>query len=88
MEIPGVMLSDVEVRSYPLKEAASHLIGYVQAVTAEDLEAHKGEGYHANSVIGRSGMEGLFEKRLKGRTDAKSLFFPKMEQKRELWQAR
>ncbi len=66
LAIPGVMISDVEVREYPLGEAASHLVGYVQSVTAEDLEEHAGEGYTANSVIGRSGMEGLFEKELKG----------------------
>lgn len=28
-----------------------HLIGYVQAVTAEDLEEHPDEGYHANSMV-------------------------------------
>ena len=66
LEIPGVMIFDVEVREYPLGEAASHLVGYVQSVTAEDLEEHAGEGYTANSVIGRSGMEGLFESELKG----------------------
>lgn len=66
LEIPGVMISDTEVRTYPLKEAAAHLTGYVQSVTAEDLEEHAGEGYNSNSVIGRSGMEGLFEKELKG----------------------
>ena len=66
LEIPGVMISDVEVREYPLGEAAAHLIGYVQSVTAEDLEEHAGEGYTVNSVIGRSGMEGLFESELKG----------------------
>ena len=66
LEIPGVMISDIEVREYSLGEAAAHLIGYVQSVTAEDLEEHAGEGYTANSVIGRSGMEGLFEKELKG----------------------
>ncbi len=66
LEIPGVMISDIEVREYPLGEAAAHLVGYVQNVTAEDLEEHAGEGYTANSVIGRSGMEGLFEKELKG----------------------
>ena len=66
LAIPGVMISDVEVREYPLGEAAAHLVGYVQSVTAEDLEEHAGEGYTANSVIGRSGMEGLFEKELKG----------------------
>ena len=66
LAIPGVMISDVEVREYPLGKAAAHLIGYVQSVTAEDLDEHAGEGYTANSVIGRSGMEGLFEKELKG----------------------
>ena len=67
LEIPGVMISDTEVREYPLGEAAAHLVGYVQSVTAEDLENHAGEGYTANSVMGKSGMEGLFEKELKGK---------------------
>lgn len=71
LEIPGVMISDIEVRKYPLGEAAAHLVGYVQNVTAEDLEKHTGEGYTANSVIGRSGMEGLFEKELKGRNGSR-----------------
>lgn len=66
LAIPGVMLSDTELRTYPYGEAAAHLIGYVQNVTAEDLEKHAGEGYRADSVIGRVGMEGLFEKELKG----------------------
>ena len=66
LEISGIMISDTEVREYPLAEAAAHLVGYVQSVTAEDLEEHAGEGYTANSVIGRSGMESLFEKELKG----------------------
>ena len=66
LAIPGVMLSDTELRTYPYGQAAAHLIGYVQNVTAEDLEKHAGEGYRADSVIGRVGMEGLFEKELKG----------------------
>ena len=47
LEIPGVMVSDAEVRAYPLGDAAAHLVGYVQSVTAEDLEKHTGEGYTA-----------------------------------------
>ena len=66
LTIPGVMITDTAVRSYPLGEKAAHLVGYVQNVTAEDLEKHPGEGYLTDSVIGRSGMEGLFEKELKG----------------------
>ena len=71
LNISGVMISDEEVRSYPLGEAAAHLIGYVQNVTAEDLENHSGEGYSSNSVIGRSGMESLYEKELKGKDGCK-----------------
>ena len=66
LTIDGAMLTDTVVRSYPLGEAAAHLVGYVQKVTAEDIEKHPGEGYTAESVIGRSGMENLFEKELKG----------------------
>ena len=66
LTIDGVMLTDTLVRSYPLGEAAAHLVGYVQKVTAEDIEKHPGEGYTAESVIGRTGMESLFEKELKG----------------------
>lgn len=67
LAIPGIMISDTEVREYPFGKIAAHLVGYVQNVTAEDLEKHAGEGYTANSVIGRSGMEALFEKELKGK---------------------
>jgi len=85
LEIPGVMISDTEVREYPLGEAAAHLIGYVQSVTAEDLEEHAGEGYTAASVIGRSGMEGLFEKELKGRNGCRiDIVNPEGQEKEEL----
>src|SRR5699024_4337246 len=66
LEIPGVKLTATEVRSYPLGASASHLIGYTGSVTAEDLEKHKGEGYTSDSVIGKSGLESLYEKELRG----------------------
>ena len=84
LEIPGVMISDIEIRKYPLGKAAAHLIGYVQNVTAEDLEKHTEDDritgnstsnvikeYTVNSVIGKSGMESLFEKELKGQNGCK-----------------
>lgn len=66
LDIPGVMITDTEVRYYPMGEAGAHLVGYVQKVTAEDLEKHAGEDYLTDSIIGRSGMEALYEKELKG----------------------
>ncbi|WP_313180158.1 penicillin-binding transpeptidase domain-containing protein [Lacrimispora sp.] len=66
LAVPGVLITDTEVRYYPLGESGAHLVGYVQNVTAEDLEKHPDEDYLSDSVIGRSGMEALFEKELKG----------------------
>ncbi|MGI6011153.1 MAG: penicillin-binding transpeptidase domain-containing protein [Ruminococcus sp.] len=66
LSISGVMITDTQVRYYPLGEAAAHLTGYVQNVTAEDLEEHKGEGYTSDSQIGRSGLEALYEEELRG----------------------
>ena len=42
------------------------MVGYIQKVTAEDLEENKGKGYDSNSVIGRSAVESLYEDKLKG----------------------
>lgn len=71
LKISGVMISDVEVREYPLKDEAAHLVGYVQNVTAEDLEKNAGEGYTNASVIGKTGLEGVYEKELKGENGCK-----------------
>ena len=37
----------------------------MQAITAEELEEKQGEGYHANSVIGKAGLEAAFEEQLR-----------------------
>lgn len=68
LQIKGVKIQDDEQREYPLGEKISHLVGYVQGISAEELEANKGKGYTANSVIGKSGLEKIYEDRLKGTT--------------------
>lgn len=66
LEIKGIKITDTPVRVYPLGESASHLTGYIQNVNAEDLEKLEGEGYNTNSVIGRAGLEKLYEDKLRG----------------------
>ena len=60
-----MLISDAEARVYPLGEAAGHLTGYVQSITAEELEEKQTEGYTSTSVIGKSGLEAAFEDRLR-----------------------
>jgi len=68
LQIPGIKINTATSRIYPLGEAAAHLTGYVQNITAEELEANKGKGYNANSTIGRAGLEKEYEERLKGKS--------------------
>ena len=67
LELPGVMISDAESRVYPYGECTSHLLGYVQEINAEELEELRDKGYDEQSILGKSGLEKLFEDRLKAR---------------------
>ena len=69
--INGVKISTVSIRTYPYDKAASHIVGYVQNVNAEDLKKHKNEGYNLTSVIGKSGIEAAYEEQLRGITSGK-----------------
>ena len=54
-------------REYPYGEIAAHLVGYIRGISAEELEAHSGEGYTESSLIGKTGLELAFEDRLRGK---------------------
>ena len=71
LNIKGVKISTVSIRTYPYDKVASHIIGYVQNVNSEDLKKHKNEGYNSTSVIGRSGIEAVYEKQLRGSSSGK-----------------
>ncbi len=62
--ITGFEAREATGRTYPLGEAAAHLIGYVGKVTAEDIE--KNADLAAVSMIGRAGLERAYDKELRG----------------------
>ena len=66
LQIPGIMINDAEGRVYTLGEEAGHLIGYVQAINAEELEKYADKGYSSTSLIGKYGLESAYEDRLRG----------------------
>lgn len=65
LAIPGVMITDTYVRSYPYGKGAAHLTGYVQNAAAEDIESDDEGIYDETSVIGKTGVEALYEERLR-----------------------
>ena len=64
-EIQGVKIKDVASRTYPAGASAAHLTGYVQKANADDLKNNP--QYDENSVIGRTGLEKVYEDRLRGK---------------------
>lgn len=70
LEIKGIKITNEESRVYPYGEVTSHLLGYVQNITAEELEKNKDKGYTSTSIIGKSGIEKIYEDKLRGRDGA------------------
>src|SRR5699024_10901093 len=71
VEIDSVQQREVEGRVYPLGEAAAHLIGYIGDVTAEDIENAEPGTYTSQDVIGKRGLELVYEETLRGENGMK-----------------
>jgi penicillin-binding protein 2 len=74
-EFPGVYVSKTTLRDYPYGDTAAHVLGYVGAVTEEELDGKEGRWdeadplskiYQRSDEIGKTGIEATFEDELRG----------------------
>jgi len=63
--LPGVFIDVGEVRSYPMREATAHIIGYVGAVSKSEIGDDPVLSL-PNFKIGKTGIERAFDKQLRG----------------------
>ncbi|MDQ0158885.1 penicillin-binding transpeptidase domain-containing protein [Alkalibacillus salilacus] len=63
--VSGVTTRVKTDRVYPYGKAAAHLTGYIGPITASELEERESESYSSNDVIGKRGLEQLFEDQLR-----------------------
>lgn len=66
--IQAVQWRQVPGRLYPQNETTAHLVGYLRAITADDLEKLAEKGYSQSEKIGAVGLESVFEEELHGQT--------------------
>lgn len=65
-DFPGISIVTEPIRTYTSGNLASHIIGYVGSITEEEYNKNK-EEYESDDTIGRTGIESVFEKYLKGK---------------------
>jgi penicillin-binding protein 2 len=65
-DLPGVIIDVGEVRSYPFADQASHLIGYVGAVSEQELDDDNPVLALPGFKIGKSGVEKTRDEDLRG----------------------
>src|SRR5699024_9646639 len=68
-QIKGVKINEEVGRVYPMDEVGAHLIGYIGKVQADELEELEEEQpgvYTSTDMIGKRGLEQLYEKKLRG----------------------
>ena len=65
-EYPGVVIEVQPIRNYILMQEGAHTFGYVSEISDEELEKKKSEGYRSGDMIGKFGLEKVYDKEIRG----------------------
>lgn len=76
----GILIKEKAGRIYTGGEAFGRLIGYIGSITAEELENNKDKGYNDTSLIGKAGLEQVYEQTLRGK-DSAEIYIERGEEK-------
>ncbi len=69
VSFPGINIENTPVRDYIYGNLASHVLGYTGRISED--EYNSSEGYQISDYIGKTGVEYVFEKYLKGKDGIK-----------------
>jgi penicillin-binding protein 2 len=70
---PGVVVETLPVREYPHGVLASHLVGYLGEISQDELLNPDFTDYRGGDLIGRAGLEQVYEQDLRGVTGERLL---------------
>jgi penicillin-binding protein 2 len=65
-EVGGVQWAVYPSRFYFGSGIASHAVGYVSQIQADEVDQYQARGYPIDAYVGRTGVEAVFEDRLRG----------------------
>lgn len=66
-DLPGVSWASRPVRQYLHTPSLSHIVGYVGAITQEEINILYNKGYSEDSIVGKTGIEKQYDYLLQGK---------------------
>jgi penicillin-binding protein 2 len=63
---PGVSVESLPVRTYPNGRTAAHVLGYTGQISSQQLKDPAYAGYEPGDIVGKAGVEQVYEKYLQG----------------------
>lgn len=70
-QLPGVAINKAPIRRYPHGDLLAHVLGFVGKPDKDFLAKHP--EYDPNELVGKSGIENVYEQNLKGKTGQKRI---------------
>lgn len=71
-KFPGINIVVQPQREYPKGSLASHILGYASQISSDEYESRK-DTYDQNDIIGKTGIEYVFEEYLRGKNGTKQI---------------
>jgi penicillin-binding protein 2 len=72
-ELDGVVVGSRPVRLSKYGGVASHVLGYVGEIEAKELEVLREKGYRLGNIIGKDGVEKIYDKQIRGKDGGKKI---------------
>jgi len=73
VNLPGVNIEVEPRRHYLHRNLASHLLGHLGEIGPKEIEALSGAGYKLGDIIGKSGVEKIYDNSLRGMSGGRQI---------------
>lgn len=87
-EVPGLLLQAKPRRVYPHGSATAHLTGYVAQISGDELSERRGQAFAPGDIIGKTGLERMYEDRLRGEKGAEYVEVDALGRRVGSWEAK
>src|SRR3989339_237542 len=71
--LPGLEIIRYPLRFYPYKKTAAHVLGFVGEIETGELSKLKDQGYRLGDLIGKDGIEKVYDSYLRGMAGGKKI---------------